>query len=80
LPLRTWTVQVAAFAELKDAEKLAGQLRSEGHDAYAVTAEVEGRIWHRVRVGQLKNLKEAMELRKDLASTKTFKTAFVATR
>lgn len=80
LPLRTWTVQVAAFAELKDAEKLAGQLRSEGHDAYAVTAEVEGRIWHRVRVGQLKNLKEAMELRKDLASTKTFKTAFVAMR
>jgi general secretion pathway protein D len=80
LPARTWTVQVAAFAESKDAEKLAGQLRSEGHDAYAVTAEVDGRIWHRVRVGQLKNLKEAMELRKGLASTKPFKAAFVANR
>jgi len=80
-PARTWTVQVAAVAALKDAERLAGQLRKDGYEAYVVTAQVDSKTWHRVRVGQLERLKEALELKKALANNnKQFKDPYVAAR
>jgi cell division septation protein DedD len=79
-PTRTWTVQVASVAGLQDAEKLAGQLRKDGYEAYVVTAQLDSKIWHRVRVGQLERLKEALELKKALANNKQFKDPYVAAR
>jgi cell division septation protein DedD len=77
---RMWTVQVAALTVIKDAEGLAGQLRQEGYDAYVVTAQIDSKTWHRVRVGQLPRLKEALELKKVLASSTQFKGSYVAAR
>jgi general secretion pathway protein D len=77
---RIWTVQVAAVNLIKDAEGLAGQLRREGYDAYVVTAQIDSKTWHRVRVGQLPRLKEAVELKKVLASSTQFKGSYVAAR
>lgn len=77
---RTWTVQVAALAALRDADMIAEQLRREGYDAYVVTAQLDSKTWHRVRVGQLKRLAEAMELRKALAANRQFKDPYVAAR
>jgi DedD protein len=79
-PARTWTVQVAAVAALKDAERLAGQLRKDGYEAYVVTAQVDSKTWHRVRIGQLERLKEALELKKALANNRQFKDPYVAAR
>ncbi|HSK30881.1 MAG TPA: SPOR domain-containing protein [Candidatus Limnocylindria bacterium] len=77
---RTWTVQVAAVVVPKDAEKLAEELRKEGYDAYVVTAQLAEKTWHRVRVGRLDRLGDAMELRKALAGNKQFKDPYVAAR
>jgi cell division septation protein DedD len=79
-PARMWTVQVASVAVRKDAEKLASELRQEGYDAYVVTAQLDAKTWHRVRVGQLPRLKEALDLKKSLANDKQFKDPYVAAR
>ncbi|HTF93173.1 MAG TPA: SPOR domain-containing protein, partial [Verrucomicrobiae bacterium] len=79
-PARIWTVQVASVEVHQDAENLASQLRKSGYEAYVVTAQLETKTWHRVRVGQLKDLNAAMALRRVLISSKSFKTAYVATR
>ena len=80
VPAKMWTVQVASVEVHQDAENLASQLRKSGYEAYVVTAQLETKTWHRVRVGQLKDLNAAMALRRDLITSKSFKTAYVATR
>ena len=80
VPAKMWTVQVASVEVQQDAENLASQLRKSGYEAYVVTAQLETKTWHRVRVGQLKDLNVAMALRRDLITSKSFKTAYVATR
>jgi cell division septation protein DedD len=75
---RVWAVQVAASAELKDAEALADRLRHYGHEAYVMTARVEEKVWHRVRIGKFVKQYEAQELRKALTNGKEFRQAYVA--
>ena len=77
---RAWTVQVASLALRRDAETIAEQLRKDGHEAYVVTAQVDSKTWHRVRVGDLRRLGEAMELRKAFAANPQFKDPYVAAR
>jgi cell division septation protein DedD len=73
-----WAVQVAASADLKDAETLAERLRHDGYQAYVMTARVEEKVWHRVRIGKFVNQHEAQELRKMLTNGKEFRQAYVA--
>jgi cell division septation protein DedD len=79
-PSRAWAVQVAAFARDHDAESLARKLKDKGYDAYVMVAEVNSKIWHRVRVGQTTQLPVALELRKRLQATENFAQAYVAGR
>jgi cell division septation protein DedD len=72
-----WTVQVASFAQRKDAEALAASLRALGYDAFTQEAEVAARQWHRVRVGKASNQKDAFELQKTLRANNKFEQAFV---
>jgi Flp pilus assembly secretin CpaC len=75
---RVWAVQVAASADLKDAEALAERLRHYGHEAYVMIARVEEKVWHRVRIGKFVTQYEAQELRKALTNGKEFRQAYVA--
>jgi cell division septation protein DedD len=70
-------VQVAAFAQKKDAEALATNLRALGYDAFTQQAEVDARLWHRVRVGKISNQKDALELQKTLKTNNKFEQAFI---
>jgi general secretion pathway protein D len=79
-PSRLWAVQVAAFSRDHDAESLAMKLKDKGYEAYVIAAEVNSKIWHRVRVGQTAQLPEALELRKRLQATENFAQAYVAAR
>ena len=72
-----WSVQVASFAQRKDAEALAASLRALGYDAFTQEAEVAARQWHRVRVGKTSNQKDAFELQKTLRANNKFEQAFV---
>jgi len=54
-----YVVQVAAFRSNSVAENEAGRFRNKGHNAFVERAEVDGGIWHRVRVGNFTDLEEA---------------------
>jgi cell division septation protein DedD len=76
-PAPVWMVQVAAFAQRKDAEALAANLRTLGYDAFTQEAEVNTKLWHRVRVGKSSNSKDALELKKALQTNNHFEQAFI---
>jgi cell division septation protein DedD len=76
-PAPVWMVQVAAFAQRKDAEALATNLRFLGYDAFTQEAEVNAKLWHRVRVGKTLNSREALELKKALQANNKFEQAFI---
>ena len=75
---RIWAVQVAASEENKLAESVANQLRKTGYEAYILTFQVGGKIWHRVRIGRFENHRDATELQKALVANKQFQGAYVA--
>jgi general secretion pathway protein D len=75
---KQWAVQVAAFADRKDADAMVQGLRGEGYDAYVLTTQSEIRTWHRVRVGQFPDIGFAKQLRQSLAQMPPFKGAYVA--
>lgn len=75
-----WTVQVASMERKQEAEALASVLRDKGYDAYVVTADVNGKAWHRVRVGQSANLADASKLQKTLKMSEKLAAAYVITR
>jgi nucleoid DNA-binding protein len=54
-----YIVQVAAFRSSSVAENEAGRFRNKGYNAFVERAEVEGSIWHRVKVGNFTDLREA---------------------
>lgn len=54
-----YIVQVAAFRSNSVAENEAGRFRNKGHNAFVERAEVDGSIWHRVKVGNFIDLEEA---------------------
>jgi cell division septation protein DedD len=72
-----WTVQVGAYPQPHEAERLAEGLRQKNHDAYIVTAVIHGREWHRVRVGRLGTRAEAQKLREVLQAKEGLKHAIV---
>lgn len=49
---KQYTLQVSSFQSDEQAQSLVMTLKERGFQAYKVQAEVNGRIWHRVRVGQ----------------------------
>jgi TolA-binding protein len=59
-------VQVGAFSDQGRAMGLVKTLREKGYDAYIMTIMIEGRKFHRVRVGRLATEPEARELAETL--------------
>lgn len=70
-----YTLQVKAFRDGTQAERLAGQLRKSGYDAYVVASEIPDRgRWHRVRLGRFDTLKSATEFQGTFESHEGFST------
>jgi septal ring-binding cell division protein DamX len=49
---KRFTLQMKAFASQDDAGKLADKLRRNGHEVRVESGEANGRMWHRVRMGE----------------------------
>lgn len=47
-----FTLQMKAFARQEEADKLADKLRRNGHEVRVESGEANGRMWHRVRIGE----------------------------
>jgi cell division protein FtsN len=77
---RVWVVQVGAYADAKDADLLAKRLRDKGYGVRVIVADVGGKTWHRVQVGELASQQQAVDLQKSLKSSENLEQAFVASR
>jgi cell division septation protein DedD len=75
-----WFVQVSSFPQAQDAEILAKKLREKGYDAYVAPADVNGKNWHRVRVGRFADREAANEAQKALKGTEKLEQSFVLSR
>lgn len=64
-----FTVQVGAFLDRDRALSVIDELRAEGHYGYIVeTKDQEGKIFYRVRVGELSSLNSAEKLKEKLST------------
>jgi septal ring-binding cell division protein DamX len=70
-PTGKYTVQVASFATETDAKKRADELKQKGYSAFYIPANVQGKTWYRVSVGQFPSEQEAKTYRAEfMAKTK----------
>jgi cell division protein FtsN len=65
---------------MKDADLFAKKLRDKGYDVRVIVADVGGKTWHRVQVGELASQQEAVDLQKSLKSSEKLEQTFVASR
>lgn len=72
-----FTVQVASYGSEKEAAGLATELKGKGYSAFYVPAEVKGKVWYRVSVGQFNTMKEAQSYRTELLEKAHVTTAIV---
>lgn len=75
-----WTVQVNAFSQGRDADRLAKRLKDKGYDAYVVSTDVKGKTWHRVRVGHFATQAEARALQEQLKVKEKFTQTMAVSR
>ncbi len=71
-----YTVQVAAYKTIEDAERHSQKLIDKGFPAFPVKAMIKGSLWYRVAIGSFKTKKQAkkyeMELKKQAVVKNTF--------
>lgn len=72
-----FTVQVAAYADEAEAQKFASDLKDKGYSAFYVPANIKGKTWFRVSVGQFATPKEAASYRAELLSKAKVSSAIV---
>jgi len=76
--VRAWSVQVGSYAKEQEARNLVRQLKNKGYDSYVDAADVQGKRWHRVRVGRLASRTEAEKLQKTLREAEGLKRTILA--
>ncbi|MAY80320.1 MAG: hypothetical protein CL930_05975 [Deltaproteobacteria bacterium] len=68
VPASGWSVQVASYDNVADADARVEDLRERKMKAYRVTALVRGKNWYRVKVGSYPSEDAAVAARKNLSS------------
>ena len=72
-----FTVQVAAYGDEAEAKKMATDLKAKGYSAFYIPANVKGKTWYRVSVGQFATQKEAQNYRGELVTNANLSSAMV---
>lgn len=72
-----YTVQVAAYPSAEEAGKMVATLGARGYKGRAVEADVNGRKWFRVQVGNFENFKEADTYKKEIMEQNRLTSALV---
>jgi cell division septation protein DedD len=75
-----WTVQVRATLDRADATGAVKRLKARGYDAFVAEAEIKGKIWYRVRVGNFATQPQAETLQKQLRGEEGFRDAFIVNK
>lgn len=66
-PVDGWSVQIASYPTREEADSHLAVLQEQGLEAYRVAALVDGRTWHRVRIGGFDSRARAEKARASLA-------------
>lgn len=72
-----WALNVASLSSREAAERVQRELRARGFEPVIVTAEVQGRTWHRVQFTGLPDAASARALGERLAAETGYKQAWV---
>lgn len=72
-----YAVQVASYADEKEAKTHAAEMKAKGFEAFYLAAPVNGRTWYRVLVGLFTTMKGADEFRAQLMKEAGTKSAIV---
>lgn len=68
-PEKKLTIQIASYKEAAEADKMIARLKEKGYSAYKASMDINGKIWHRVRIGYFKDRPDAepvlQKLKKD---------------
>jgi len=72
-----YTVQIGSYGIATDAEKITDSLKARGYKATYTAADVNGKTYYRVQVGQFENLQEAQDHKKELMEQNRLPEAFV---
>ena len=62
-----YTIQVASWATLEDAQQLAEFYDKKGYEARVENADIQSGRWYRVRIGHYKNSGDAHEVAEQIA-------------
>lgn len=62
----TYILQIASFKNEQDAEELKARIAFSGQIAYIQSIDVNGTVWHRVRVGPFESSREADKQKRQL--------------
>ena len=62
IPTGEYTVQVGSFENLPEARRLHERLKKKGYKVFIIPATIEGKTFHRVRVGGYATKEEALKL------------------
>ena len=73
-----WSVQAMATTDAQEANDCAQKLKAKGYEVYLVEADVEGKTWHRVRIGNFATRRDAEHMRVQLAAKEGFRDAYIA--
>ncbi len=72
-----FTVQIASYADETEAKAKASELKESGYAAFYIPANIKGKVWYRVSVGQFATQKEAQNYRNKLLSSSKVNSAIV---
>lgn len=72
-----FTVQIASYADEAEAQKTASDLKNKGYSAFYIPANIKGKTWYRVSVGQFATQKEAQSYRTEFMNTSKVTSAIV---
>jgi cell division septation protein DedD len=78
IPGNTWSVQAMATTDKQLANDWLQKLKAKGYQAFVVDADINGKTWHRLRIGAFETRQDAENLRLALKSKEGFRDAFVA--
>lgn len=75
--LGKFTIQIASYPSLDEAEKKVQELRTLKFESFATEANIKGRSWYRVNVGMFATVKEAQEHKHLLSERAKVSTAII---
>lgn len=76
-PEGKYTVQIASFKKMDNAQKFTEQLKNKGYPAFITKTLINNGTWYRVRVGTFKDRNKARKYSKIIKSKEKLKTAYI---